>query len=213
MSKKSDYAIEQVSVNKYLSLYDIRYKEGKHYYNASRRKEDKLVALLDDDEFKCFIPDAVTITVVLHLPDKEPQMLLFYEYRYPVGRYMLSTVAGLIDPEDELTDNPLVIAAIREIKEETGIEVKESDRIKVVNPCLFSSPGMTDECNAFLRADIYLDDLSGLTHSNIVGSEKMKDFILLNKEAATSTYLKGVDDNGIPYSLSTLAAISFFINE
>ena len=61
---------------KFLKLYDLRYSPEKHYYSASRRKTDELVALKSDDEFKTMLPDAVTIAVVLHLPGENPKLLL-----------------------------------------------------------------------------------------------------------------------------------------
>ena len=213
MENNNKFLIEPVSVNEYISLYDIRYKEGKHYYDASRRTDKNLVATMDDEAFKIMLPDAVTICIIIHLKDEEPKLLMFYEFRYPVGRYMLSTVAGLIDPEDAKKPNPLEIAAIREIKEETGINFKTTDRIKVINPCAFSSPGMTDESNAFLSADIFLDDLSELTHSGVVGSEMMKDFELLDVKSAKELYLSGRDKYGNQYSLATWVILAYFVME
>ena len=92
---------------RFLKLYDLRYRLGKHYYSASRCKIDELVALKSDDEFKSMLPDAVTIAVVLHLPEEKPKLLLSYEYRYPVGRFLLSPVAGLLDKEDREAEAPL----------------------------------------------------------------------------------------------------------
>ncbi len=53
---------------KFLSCYDLRHAEGKHYYEASRRKKEDLVVRKTDAEFREMLPDAVTIAVVLHLP-------------------------------------------------------------------------------------------------------------------------------------------------
>ena len=149
--------IETLYESRFLRCYDLQYAEGKHYYEASRREEKDLVVKKTGEEFRRMLPDAVTIAVVLHLPGDETRLLMSYEYRYPVGQFLLSPVAGLLDPEDRERDNPLVNAAIREIREETGLTVKETDRITVLNPCAFSTPGMTDESNAFLRADLTLD--------------------------------------------------------
>ena len=64
--------------------------------------------------FRKMLPYAVTVAVVLHLPGDETRLLMSYEYRYPVGRYLLSPVAGLLDQEDREGPDPLVSAAIRE---------------------------------------------------------------------------------------------------
>lgn len=204
--------ISEVCDKKFLKLYDIQHQEGKHYFEATRRKVDDVVATKPDEEWRTMIPDAVTIAIILHLPNSEPKMLFTNEYRYPIGRFVLSPVAGLIDPEDHNEDNPLVCAAIREIKEETGITVKESDNIFVVNPCAFSSPGMTDESNAFLCAEIYLDNLDELNSDGAVGTEMFDGFELYTKEEVREAFLSGRDKNGNLFSLSTWAVMGYFIS-
>ena len=195
----------------FLKLYDLRYRPGKHYFSASRRKADELVALKSDNEFKTMLPDAVTIAVVLHLPGEEPKLLLSYEYRYPVGRFLLSPIAGLLDPEDRDDEDPLCSAAAREIFEETGIKVAETDKITVLNPCAFSTPGMTDESNAFLSADITLADTSMINQSGAVGSELFDGFELVDTEEAASLYKSGRDKNGNTFSLATWAVLGWFV--
>lgn len=205
--------IDTLCDKKFLKMYDIKYAEGRHYFEVSRRNKENLVAAKSDEEFKSMLPDAVTIAVVLHLPEKEPQLLLSYEYRYPNGQFQLSPVAGLIDEEDKAEENPLFSAAIREIREESGISFGPKDKIKVLNPCTFSSPGMTDESNAFLCADIYLDDLSSLSQSGAVGGELFDGFVLLNKEEAKRIYTSGRDDRSAFYSLATWAILGYYLLE
>ena len=196
---------------RFLKLYDLRYGPEKHYYSASRRKTDELVALKPDDEFRTMLPDAVTIAVVLHLPGEKPKLLLSYEYRYPVGRFLLSPIAGLLDPEDGENENPLYSAAVREIFEETGIKVAETDKITVLNPCAFSTPGMTDESNAFLSADISLADTSMLNQSGAVGSELFDGFELVDSDEAAGLYRSGRDKYGNTFSLATWAVLGWFV--
>ncbi len=57
------------------------------------------------------LPDAVTIGVVVRIKGGEPKLFLNYEYRYPVGQYLLSPIAGLIDPKDKDAKDPLITAA------------------------------------------------------------------------------------------------------
>ena len=109
--------IETLYGTRFLSLYDLQYAEGKHYFEASRRSRDDLVVQKTDEAFRAMLPDAVTIAVILRLPEDEPRLLMSYEYRYPVGQYLLSPVAGLLDPEDRHSAEPLVSAAVREIRE------------------------------------------------------------------------------------------------
>ena len=204
--------IDTLCETKFLSCYDLRHAEGKHYYEASRRKKEDLVVRKTDAEFREMLPDAVTIAVVLHLPGNETRLLMSYEYRYPVGQFLLSPVAGLLDPEDRQSDSPLVNAAVREIREETGLTVKESDRVSVLNPCAFSTPGMTDESNAFLCAEITLENLDDLNQDGAVGTELFDGFELLDRERAELIFRTGRDDHGNFYSLAAWMVLSIFLS-
>ena len=205
-------SIDMLCETKFLSCYDLRHAEGKHYYEASRRKKEDLVVGKTDAEFREMLPDAVTIAVVLHLPGNETRLLMSYEYRYPVGQFLLSPVAGLLDPEDRQSDSPLVNAAVREIREETGLTVKESDRVSVLNPCAFSTPGMTDESNAFLCAEITLENLDDLNQDGAVGTELFDGFELLDRERAERIFRTGRDDHGNFYSLAAWMVLSIFLS-
>jgi len=204
--------IETLYKTRFLNMYDLQYAEGRHYFEASRRNSEDLVVRRSDEEIQKMLPDAVTIAVVLHLPGNRTQLLMSYEYRYPIGQFLLSPVAGLLDPEDRDCPEPLVEAAIREIKEETGLTVKESDRIYVLNPCAYSTPGMTDESNAFLCAEITLDNLDSLNQRGAQGSELFDGFELLDRERAQQIFRTGRDDHGNFYSLATWAVLSIFLS-
>ena len=203
--------IETLYESRFLKCYDLRYGEGKHYYEASRRGKSDLVAAMPEGEFRVMLPDAVTVAVVLHLPGGDTRLLMAYEYRYPVGQYLLSPVAGLLDPEDKDSADPLVSAAIREIKEESGLTVKDTDRVTVLNPCAFCTPGITDESNAFLCAEITLDDLSELNQDGAVGAEKFSGFELLDRERAQRIFRSGRDEHGNFYSLAAWMVLSIFL--
>jgi ADP-ribose pyrophosphatase len=203
--------IETLYETRFLKCYDLQYEEGKHYYEVSRRGKKDLVAAKTEAEAREMLPDAVTIAVVLHLPGGETRLLMTYEYRYPVGQFLLSPIAGLLDPEDKDCADPLVTAAIREIKEESGLDVKESDRVYVLNPCAFTTPGMTDESNAFLCAEITLDSLDGLNQKGAVGTEMFNGYELLDKERARKIFRAGRDEHGNFYSLPAWMVLSIFL--
>ncbi len=203
--------IETLYESRFLKCYDLSYGEGKHYYAASRREKKDLVAGMADAEFRRMLPDAVTVAVVLHLPKGETRLLMTYEYRYPVGQFLLSPVAGLLDPEDRESPEPLVSAAIREIREESGLTVRESDRVYVLNPCAFCTPGITDESNAFLCAEITLDDLRELDQSGATGAEQFNGFELLDRERARKIFRDGRDEHGNYYSLAAWMVLSIFL--
>ena len=89
--------METIYESEYMNLYDLQYREGGHYYCASRRKKDRMVALTPDEECKTMQADAVSCFVVLNIKGQPKKLLLNWEYRYPVGQYMLSVPAGLIE--------------------------------------------------------------------------------------------------------------------
>ena len=204
--------IETLYESRFLNMFDLQYADGRHYYEATRRSKDSLVLKKKDAEFRSMLPDAVTIAVVLHLPGNETRLLMSYEYRYPVGQFLLSPVAGLLDPEDQSGPDPLVSAAIREIREETGLTVKEADKVYVLNPCAFSSPGMTDESNAFLCAELTLDSLDALNQDGAEGSELFNGFELLDRQRAQEIFRTGRDEQGNFYSLAAWMVLSIFLS-
>ena len=199
--------------SKFIKVYDLQYAEGKHYYDATRRSREQLVATKSEEEFCRMLPDAVTIALVVKLPGEEGKLLLSYEYRYPAGRFLLSPPAGLLDPEDQQAEQPLLEAARREILEETGIVLKESDALYVVNPLLFSTPGMTDESNAIVCAVAQLEDTSGITQEGAVGSECFEGFRLIDKAQARTILANGKDEYGHFYSVYTYLVLQYFISD
>ena len=203
--------METIYESEYMNLYDLQYREGGHYYCASRRTKDSMVALTPDEECGTMQPDAVSCFVVLNIKGQPKKLLLNWEYRYPVGQYMLSVPAGLVDKGDWNNPNALVDTAIRELKEETGIEVEESDEIKVVSPCVFSTPGMTDEGNALVYISINRDEMPKMNHDGAEGSEVFEGFRLVSKEDAEEYLCKGRDEHGMYYPLFTWAALMFFM--
>lgn len=198
---------------KFIRVFDLQYAEGKHYFDATRRTLEDLVAVKTDEEFKEMLPDAVTCVVILNIADEEPKLLLTNEYRYPTGQFLLSPPAGLLDAEDKSADNPLLSTAIREIKEETGITVTNEDSVFVVNPLLFSSPGMTDESNALVCAVINLENTSSLSQEGAVGSEVFDGFSLLTAKEARDILKRGTDENGVFYSIFAWAAMMYFVSD
>lgn len=214
---------------KFIKLFDLQYEEGKHYFDATRRNADELVATKTKEDYLTLLPDAVTCVVILNIKDEEPRLLLAKEFRYPAGQFLLSPPAGLIDPED--ADTPCKIeatilnedrqpaninaglfsAATREIEEETGIVLTKDDTISVISPFLFSTPGMTDECNGFVQAIVNRDTMPNLVQTGAVGSECFDGFILLTKEEAREILKRGRDEDGIYYSVFTWAAMTYFV--
>ena len=213
--------IKSLFESKFIKVFDLQYQEGRHYYNATRRDEEDLVAAKSTEEFKKMLPDAVRCVVRWKPSDDdeksghEPCLLMNREFRYPTGQYLLSVPAGLIDPEDCTGDNDntasLIKTAMRELHEETGLKVTEEDEVSIINPCLFSTPGMTDESNALVKIVLNRDSLNGMSQDGAVGGELFDGFDLLTKAQAKKILEDGVDEHGIYYSVYTWAALTYFV--
>ena len=182
----TDYPVETLLDTRFVKVYDLQYAPGRHYYDATRRPRERLVAGMTDEAFAAMLPDAVSCCVIWHGADGETRMLLNREYRYPLGRAVVSVPAGLIDPEDEgsAPEDAIRTAAQREIREETGIALREGDTVRVMNVCLFSSPGLTDESNAMVRIDLYGHDQKELTQRFADETEKFEGFVWVDREDA-----------------------------
>ena len=205
--------VKTVTENRFFSMVDIQYAPGRHYYTTGRHKPDEIVAIKSDSEFKKMLPDAVSCFVILKVKGEEPKLLFVREFRYPAGRFLIAPPAGLMDPEDKNTPNPLFSTAVREIFEETGIQVKDNDTLKVVNPLAFSSPGMTDESNALVCAVVELEDCSSLNQGGAEGSECFDGFVMLTMDEAKEMLLAGRDSDGYFYSMYTWAALMYFVSD
>ena len=120
-------------------------KEHKYFFVT---RGDKVVPPQDK------LPDAV-IALGFYNDNGVMKIVLTDEYRLPIGRREIGMVAGLIDREDydcsplllcgRHLENPkkaACVAAIREFKQETGLEFLPHT---VSTPNLYSSAGMTDE--------------------------------------------------------------------
>ncbi len=205
---------EQVTAlaeTKFLNTYDINYAEGRHYYVSTRRNVDTMTAVKSMEEVDTMLPDAVTCYIIIHSSGKEDRLLMQYEYRFPIGQYVMCPPAGILDPADKADDNPLIVAARREIFEETGIKLSEKDELYVINDLVFSTPGFTDECNALVCAEVYLDDPEAvLNHDAAEETEYFGDFVLLTKDECKALLKSGRDPQGHRYPLYAYAAMAFF---
>ncbi len=133
--------IHKLSDNKFLNLFklDALTDSGRpfDYFFVSRRKAE---------EIKLLTKDSAAEGVVIYpiLKDDPEKIVLIRQYRYPLGDYLYELPAGLID----LGETP-DIAAIREMKEETGLcfEIYTGGDAAYRRP-FFMGAGFTDEsCN------------------------------------------------------------------
>ncbi len=206
--------IQEIYNSPYIHLYDLQYERGRHYLNASRRKKQDLAASKSLQELKNMTPDAVSIFTIVLQEGQEPAMLLTREFRYPAGQYLLSVPAGLIDPADGQAEGesaPLA-AARREIREEAGVILGEKDSVNLINPLVFSSPGMTDESNALVCILYHPQEGAQFSSEGTVGAERIDDYFLVNEEQARQIITAGTDSEGIYYPVYTWMALMYFLS-
>lgn len=210
---KDDCVVEQFN-SKFIKVFDLQYAPGQHYFDATRRSKNDILAIKTSEDFKITIPDAVSCAVILNVENEEPRLYLTQEYRYPAGRFLLSVPSGLIDAEDKAFESPSFQAAIRELKEETGLEFNENtDKITYVNPLLFCSPGMTDESTAFVKLTLNRKSLPDVSRGLGVADEMFEGARFVTKSAAKEILLRGSDANGFFYSAVTWIALIVFITD
>lgn len=130
--------ITQETQNKFLNFYDLETvnkvgREG-HYYMASRAKcENELKMKTRKNN-----PDGVVIYSLYG--ENHDRVVLIRQFRYPLGGYVYELPAGLVDPGENYH-----VAAVRELKEETGLELKPLEVDEIYQKPYFTTVGMTDE--------------------------------------------------------------------
>jgi hydrolase, NUDIX family len=134
--KSKVYKIEKIAGTKFLSYYDLKYKN-----KNGKQKSWSAVSRADikDYEKRLFEKSNQRDAVLIGAYHIDMQKLvLVKQFRVPLNDYIYEIPAGLIDKgEDVLT------SAKRELFEETGLELIE---ITEVFENLYVSPGVTDEC-------------------------------------------------------------------
>lgn len=121
--------LKEVSIGKFLHKYLLEYDINGKYFPYEIISRTKL-STIDDLAKKA---NAVEIVAKF----KDGDILVCKEFRFPLNDFCYEFPAGLID-EGESPEE----AAIRELKEETGLDVISIDKVL---PMAYSSAGMTDE--------------------------------------------------------------------
>jgi len=97
--------------------------------------------------------DGVDVLAVMKSSTSEERIALILNYRPPVNQYVLEFPAGLVE-DGETAES----AALRELKEETGLE----GELKEVSPTLFVDPWKSNETTKIARANVDSDLASNL---------------------------------------------------
>ncbi len=133
--------VTQVTHNRFLNYFELSTikrtgKSGK-YFMASR-SEDIASMDLSTGQNK---PDGVVIFSLAG--ENKDKVVLVHQYRYPIAGYIYELPAGLIENNENYRQ-----AAVREMKEETGLTFEPLDVDPMYERPFYNSVGMTDEsCN------------------------------------------------------------------
>lgn len=181
-------SIDKISDNKFLNLFHMNAltDAGRpfDYYFVSRRKEDKLKLYTKDIQAE----GVVIYPICKEEPDK---IVMIRQYRYPLDDYLYELPAGLIDAGETPAQ-----AAVREMKEETGMDFKvyEAGNESYRRP-FFMGAGFTDEsCNAvfgFASGSISRDDMEDTESIQVltVDKEEAKRILAEEKVSLRAAYL------------------------
>lgn len=135
--------IKPLVETKFVGLYEVRYKnklgDDRTWTVASRKNKEELSEIyLNEKEGEV---DAVVIAAY-HKEYKK--LILIKQFRVPINNYIYELPAGLVDNKESIET-----AVKRELKEETGLDIVNINKIKSKNK-IYLSPGMTDESVAFV---------------------------------------------------------------
>lgn len=130
--------VTQETKYKFLNFFtfDVTHKSGRDskYFVASRAKsQDQLKAVTHENT-----ADGVIIYSVYG--EKRDKVVLIRQYRYPIDGYIYEFPAGLVEEGEDFKE-----AGIRELKEETGLELQAIDVPDMYSKPFFTTIGMTDE--------------------------------------------------------------------
>lgn len=157
---------------KFLGLYDAEYKnrkgEDRHWVIASRKDLKTLKEQFF--EGKKAKQDAVIIAA---LHKEEKKIVCIRQFRIPLNDYVYELPAGLIDGDESIE-----VAAKRELKEETGLELISINHEKTKEN-VYASAGMTDEAAAI----VFCSCQGEISKDYMEADEDIEPFLLSQEEA------------------------------
>jgi ADP-ribose pyrophosphatase len=165
---------------KFVGLYDVKYNnknnDERHWMVASRKGEKELSEIyLENKE------DKIDAVVICALHKDENKLVLIKQFRVPINNFIYELPAGLVDNDEDIKT-----AAARELKEETGLNLIQINKVNSKDK-VYLSPGMTDESVAFIYC---LCD--GKISQEFLEDDEEIEALLISKEQAKEI-LKGDD--------------------
>ena len=153
-------AVEKLTDNPYLNLYHIDAVDTKgvpfDYYFASRNQEERLKMFTRSLE-----PEGIVVYALTR--EMSPRLVVIKEYRYPLDAEVYALPAGLVDPGETPG-----MAAVREMKEETGYHFTEyTGGSPSFRRPFYMGPGFTDEtsCAVYGTVEVSVTETSSACES------------------------------------------------
>lgn len=173
--------VTPLTENPHVNLYhlDVESKTGRkgHYYVASRAKTENDLKI----RTKKNTPDGVIIYSLYG--EKKDKVVLVRQYRYAIDSYIYEFPAGLVEPGEDYKE-----AGIREMKEETGLELSPIDVNPAYEKPYFTTIGMTDESCAtvygYTSGEISGDGLEDSEELEIVLADREEVRRIMREEKA-----------------------------
>ena len=173
--------VTPLTENPHVNLYhlDVESKTGRkgHYYVASRAKTENDLKI----RTKKNTPDGVIIYSLYG--EKKDKVVLVRQYRYAIDSYIYEFPAGLVEPGEDYKE-----AGIREMKEETGLELSPIDVDQAYEKPYFTTIGMTDESCAtvygYTSGQVSGDGLEDSEELEIVLADREEVRRILREEKA-----------------------------
>ncbi len=165
--------VTQITHNRFLNYYELstvrRTGSRGRYFMASRADG------VEDLDLSTGInhPDGVVIFSIAG--ENRDRIVLVHQYRYPIAGYIYELPAGLIEHGEAFRE-----AAVREMKEETGLTFHPLDVDPMYERPFYNSVGMTDESCCL----VYGYSEGTVSREGLEESEELDVVLADRKEAA-----------------------------
>ena len=175
--------VTQITNNRFLNYYELsttnRVGENGRYFMASRAKD---IASLDLSTRENS-PDGVVMFGLAG--EKHDRVVLVRQYRYPIAGWIYELPAGLIEKDEDYRD-----AAVREMKEETGMTFRLLDVDPMYERPFYNSVGMTDESccmvYGYCEGMVSRDGLENTEDLEVILADREEAVRILKKERAAA---------------------------
>lgn len=181
-------SVRQMTENPHLNLYELQTEDRKgnpgHYYVASRAKKTEALELVTQKQ------EADGVIIYSLYGEKKDRVVLVRQYRYPINGYVYEFPAGLVEAGEHCRD-----AAVREMKEETGLTFHPLTVDNFYEKPYYTSVGMTDECCAMVYGcSEGIVDLGGLEDTEelevvLADREEVRRILKEERVAAVCAYM------------------------